>query len=89
MVASPDGQQLVVCWICTKARRVAYWQVNYSKYVEPYVNKIPRGSTSTSGPAKPAAFESTAESVHVPPMPSMHTTPVVAMPVTAEPKKVI
>ena len=25
-----------------------HMQVHYSKYVEPYVNKIPRGSTSTS-----------------------------------------
>lgn len=50
-------------------------KANYTKYVEPYVNKIPRASTSTSAtPSKPAAFESTADSVPIK---------------IAEPKKVI
>ncbi len=60
----------------TKWRACA--QANYTKYVEPYVNKIPRASTSTStstaAPTKPTMVDSTAES-----MP----------PILSEPKKVI
>ncbi len=49
-----DGDSLVFVWC----------QANYTKYVEPYVNKIPRASTSTSAaPTKPTTFESTADSV--------------------------
>ncbi|CAL5223458.1 g5977 [Coccomyxa viridis] len=65
---------------------------NYSKYVEPYVNKIPRASTSTSSqaPTMPSNVRSsTATSSHTTPvMPSgMHAT---ADPVPlSEPKKVI
>ena len=43
-------------------------QDHYNKYVEPYLNKIPRASTSTtSTPAKRGAFDSTAESMPVAP----------------------
>jgi hypothetical protein len=41
-------------------------QAAYSKHLEPFVNKIPRASTSTSAaPTKPAAVDSTAESAPV------------------------
>ncbi len=69
-------------------------QHNYSKYVEPYVNKIPRASTSTSSqapnmPSNARSTTSTSTSSHTAPvMPSgMHA---VADPVPlSEPKKVI
>lgn len=48
-------------------------QANYSKYVEPYVNKIPRASTSTTSNAPISNVNSTADSA----------------PFTSEPKKVI
>ncbi|KAK9827607.1 hypothetical protein WJX81_005741 [Elliptochloris bilobata] len=41
---------------------------NYNKYVEPYLNKIPRASTSTSTtPGKHSALDSTAESTPLAP----------------------
>jgi len=48
-------------------------KANYSKYVEPYVNKIPRASTSTTSNAPISNVNSTADSA----------------PFTSEPKKVI
>ena len=51
-------------------------QEHYSKYVEPYVNKIPRASTSTSSQAPTA------------PSSNIHSTADSA-PLSSEPKKVI
>ena len=48
-------------------------QANYSKYVEPYVNKIPRASTSTTSNTPISNVNSTADSA----------------PISSEPKKVI
>ena len=48
-------------------------QANYSKYVEPYVNKIPRASTSTTSNTPISNVNSTADSA----------------PFSSEPKKVI
>ena len=59
----------------------AHVQANYTKYVEPYVNKIPRASTSTTGTTKPTMVDSTAESM---PPPPVHMPPIMS-----EPKKVI
>ena len=48
-------------------------QANYTKYVEPYVNKIPRASTSTTSNTPISNVNSTADSA----------------PFSSEPKKVI
>jgi len=66
MTPSPD---LIMCQCLQLFELWSYLllialQNNYSKYVEPYVNKIPRASTSTSSqaPTMPSNTYSSADS---------------------------